>query len=46
MISVGEVGMSTITFGELLFGVQKSQHQKQSMTILTELITFIIQYYL
>lgn len=40
-LSVGEVGMSTVTYGELLYGVQKSQHQKKSMTILTELITLI-----
>lgn len=40
-LSVGEAGMSIITFGELLYGVQKSQHQKKSMTILSELVTLI-----
>lgn len=40
-LSIGEVGMSTITYGELLYGVQKSQHQKKSMIILEELITLI-----
>jgi tRNA(fMet)-specific endonuclease VapC len=40
-LSVGEVGMSTITFGELLFGAQKSQHPKQALHILEELAGLI-----
>ena len=40
-LAVGEVGMSMITFGELLYGVQKSQHPKKSMAVLGELVTLI-----
>lgn len=38
---VGEVAMSTITYGELLYGVQKSHHPKKNILILKELISLI-----
>ncbi len=40
-LSVGEVGMSTITFGELVFGAQKSQHPVQTLHLLEELAGLI-----
>ena len=40
-LEVGEVGMSTITYGELLFGVKKSSHSKKSQLILEELASLI-----
>lgn len=40
-LSVGEVGMSTITYGELIYGTQKSQHSRKSMQILEELTSVI-----
>lgn len=40
-LSVGEVGMSTITYGELIYGAQKSQHSRKAMQILDELISVI-----
>lgn len=40
-LSVGEVGMSTITYGELLFGAQKSHHPKKSLSIIEELTSLI-----
>jgi len=30
-LSIGDVGMSLITFGELRFGAEKSQHQKSAL---------------
>jgi tRNA(fMet)-specific endonuclease VapC len=40
-LSVGDVGMSTITYGELLFGAQKSHYAKKSLDILEELTGLI-----
>jgi tRNA(fMet)-specific endonuclease VapC len=40
-LSVGEVCMSTITYGELLFGIQKSYHFKKASLILEELTSLI-----
>lgn len=40
-LSIGEVGMSTITYGELIFGAQKSQHPKKTLHILDELASLI-----
>lgn len=40
-LTVGEVGMSIITFGELLYGAQKSQHPKKTITLLQELVSLI-----
>lgn len=36
-LTSGQVVMSTITYGELLYGAQKSQHPKKTMTILEKL---------
>ncbi len=41
-LTIGEVGMSTITYGELLHGAQKSQFKKKTTQILKELATLII----
>lgn len=40
-LSIGDVGMSLITFGELRFGAEKSQHQKIALEKLTQLIRYI-----
>jgi tRNA(fMet)-specific endonuclease VapC len=40
-LSVGEVGMSTISYGELLYGAEKSQHPKKTLHLLEELSTLI-----
>jgi tRNA(fMet)-specific endonuclease VapC len=40
-LTVGEVAMSTITYGELLYGAQKSHHPKQSLFLLEELTGLI-----
>jgi tRNA(fMet)-specific endonuclease VapC len=40
-LSIGEVGMSTITYGELIFGAQKSQHPKKTLSLLEELASLI-----
>jgi tRNA(fMet)-specific endonuclease VapC len=40
-LSVGEVGMSIITYGELFFGVHKSEHLRKSLHILNELTHII-----
>ena len=40
-IKIGEVAMSVITFGELLFGAKKSQHPHQAKAKLDELASFI-----
>lgn len=40
-MQVGEVAMSIITYGELLYGAEKSQWAKQSIEKLTELATLI-----
>lgn len=38
---VGQVAMSTITYGELQFGAQKSQHPRKTMNMLEELMNLI-----
>jgi tRNA(fMet)-specific endonuclease VapC len=40
-LNIGDAGMSIITYGELLFGVHKSQHPKKAMAILEELTGLI-----
>lgn len=40
-MEVGEVAMSAITYGELLYGAEKSQHAKKSKKILEELSALI-----
>jgi tRNA(fMet)-specific endonuclease VapC len=40
-MTIGQVGMSTITYGELLFGAHKSQHPKKTMLVLEGLIELI-----
>ena len=40
-ISVGEMAMSTITYGELLYGANKSQYREKTIAKLEELSHFI-----
>ena len=40
-LSVGEVGMSTITYGELMFGCHKSKHSKKTKTMIEKLAGLI-----
>lgn len=40
-LEVGAVGMSLITYGELLYGAQKSQHPKKTLEILQQLVSYI-----
>lgn len=40
-LSVGDVGMSLITFGELRFGAEKSQHQEVALEKLSRLTGYI-----
>jgi tRNA(fMet)-specific endonuclease VapC len=40
-LSVGQLGMSIITYGELFYGVHKSEYLKKSSQILKELTHFI-----
>jgi tRNA(fMet)-specific endonuclease VapC len=40
-LSVGEVSISTITYGELLYGAEKSHHSKKTLHILEELTSLI-----
>lgn len=40
-ISVGEMAMSTITYGELLYGAHKSQQSKRAIIQLEEISHFI-----
>lgn len=40
-LSSGEAVMSTITYGELYFGVQRSQYPEKTVAILDELISLI-----
>lgn len=40
-LSIGDVGMSLITFGELRFGSQKSQHQDIALEKLEQLMRYI-----
>jgi tRNA(fMet)-specific endonuclease VapC len=41
-LNLGEVGMSLITYGELLYGAVKSEQQQHSKTIIENLIRLII----
>jgi tRNA(fMet)-specific endonuclease VapC len=40
-LSIGDVGMSLITFGELRFGAEKSQHQEIALEKLEQLMRYI-----
>ena len=40
-LSIGDVGMSFITFGELRFGAEKSQHQEIALEKLEQLMRYI-----
>lgn len=40
-LAIGEVGMSTITFSELLYGAEKSNHPKKALHIVEELAGLI-----
>lgn len=40
-LQVGDVAMSIVTYGELLYGAEKSQHTKKSMEKLEEIATLI-----
>lgn len=40
-LSIGDVGMSLITFGELRFGAKKSQHQEIALEKLEQLMRYI-----
>jgi len=40
-LNVGEVGMSTITFGELRYGAEKSQHREIALQKLVQLEQYI-----
>ncbi len=40
-MAVGQISMSIITYGELLYGIEKSDHPQKSKKILEELITLI-----
>lgn len=40
-LSIGQLSMSTITYGELLFGAQKSHNSKKALHILEELTNLI-----
>ena len=40
-MKVGELAMSVITYGELLYGAEKSQYPKKSKAILEELTSLI-----
>lgn len=41
-LKVGEVGMSIITYGELIYGAQKSMYLEKSTTLLDELSQLIL----
>lgn len=40
-LEIGQVGMSIITYGELLYGAQKSEYSKKSLSALQELTHLI-----
>lgn len=40
-LDIGMVSMSIITYGELYYGAQKSQHSQKALSILTELTRLI-----
>ena len=40
-LKVGSVGMSIITYGELVYGAKKSRHTKKTMGFLAELASLI-----
>jgi tRNA(fMet)-specific endonuclease VapC len=41
-LAVSEVGMSTVTYGELLYGLQKSKYKKKTISLLEKLAGLII----
>lgn len=41
-LAVGDVGMSTITYGELRYGAQKSQYTEKTLKILDALASLIL----
>lgn len=40
-LAVGEVGISTITYGELFYGAHKSQHSQKTLHLLEALIGLV-----
>ncbi len=40
-LHIGQVGMSIVTYGELLYGAQKSQHPKKTLMAIEELAGLI-----
>ena len=40
-LEVGEVGMSAITYGELMYGAQKSSHAKKAVDLVHQLCNYI-----
>lgn len=40
-LTVGEVGMSTITYGELLYGAQRSKYRKKTVMLLEKITSYI-----
>ncbi len=40
-LKVGQVGMSLITYGEMLYGANRSQNQEKAKSVLNELIQLI-----
>lgn len=40
-VVVGEVAMSTITYGELIYGAEKSQHRQLNLNRLSELVHLV-----
>ena len=40
-LKIGELAMSMITYGELLYGVEKSQHQEKNLNTLESLTHYI-----
>lgn len=40
-VPANTMGMSIITYGELIYGAQKSHHPKKAISVLEELITLI-----
>ncbi len=40
-VAVGEIGMSIITYGELLYGAKKSHHPKKALEVLEDLAGLI-----
>lgn len=40
-MEIGSVGMSIITYGELIYGAEKSHHPKKTLAILQDLVSLI-----